>query len=362
MRTTWPDRDVLLEGGLQLVDARRPRSSTAASPLAATSVGQLVGQVDELGRLGHEVGLGAQLDDGAPRRRHRRRPPHPRSPRGRRAWPRWPGPARAATCAALSMSPSFSSRARLASSMPTPVAWRSVWTSLAEKSAMLRLSSVAGRSARASALGGRLGRRRPRCCGAGGRRRRRARRARRSLRRRPRSAAAAGRRRGRARRRRPSAAASAWPAARRVGAAAAGAGAGAARTVWPLAPAAGGAGPLLGDEPTLDDGVGHHPAQQGARADGVVVARDHVGDHVGVAVGVDHRHDRHAELVGLGDGDVLLLGVDHEDGVGQPVEAADAAEVALELLELTACGAAPPSSAWRRSRRPAAWPRTPASA
>ena len=48
-------------------------------------------------------------------------------------------------------------------------------------------------------------------------------------------------------------------------------------------------------------------------ADGVVVAGDHVVDDVGVAVGVDDRDHRDAEAVGLGDRDVLLLRVDHED-------------------------------------------------
>jgi hypothetical protein len=39
---------------------------------------------------------------------------------------------------ALSRSPSVSSRAFLASSMPTPVIWRSFWTSLAEKAGTVR--------------------------------------------------------------------------------------------------------------------------------------------------------------------------------------------------------------------------------
>ena len=40
------------------------------------------------------------------------------------------------------------------------------------------------------------------------------------------------------------------------------------------------------------------------------------------------------QAVGLGHGDVLLLGVDHEDRVGRAVERADAAQVALELGQL----------------------------
>ena len=59
-------------------------------------------------------------------------------------------------------------------------------------------------------------------------------------------------------------------------------------------------------------------------------------DDVGVAVGVDDGDDRDAELVGLGDGDVLLLGVEHEHRVGTAAHVADAAEVALQLLELAA--------------------------
>ena len=59
-------------------------------------------------------------------------------------------------------------------------------------------------------------------------------------------------------------------------------------------------------------------------------------DDVGIAVGVDDGDDRDPELVGLGDGDVLLLGVEDEHGVGALAHVADAAEVALQLLELAA--------------------------
>ena len=145
--------------------------------------GQLVGQRDEV------------------------RPPWPRS-RSRSAARRWPravvlrttatAPSAASRssrlaisarpfsrshCAAASMSPSFSSRARLASIIPAPVAWRSAWTSLAvnvghAQASVLavdgavvrsgarawlagRRSAAAGASARLGAVGGgarRLGR------------------------------------------------------------------------------------------------------------------------------------------------------------------------------------------------------------
>ena len=88
------------------------------------------------------------------------------------------------------------------------------------------------------------------------------------------------------------------------------------------APRGGGDGRFARDPAALDDGVGDHPAQERARADRVVVARDHVVDDVGVAVRVDDGDDRQAELARLGDRDVLLLRVDHEDRVREPLEVA----------------------------------------
>ncbi len=93
---------------------------------------------------------------------------------------------------------------------------------------------------------------------------------------------------------------------------------------------------VLSDVATLGDGVGHQTTEQRAGANGVVVARDDVVDHVGVTVGVDDRDDRQAELAGLGHGDVLLLRVDHEDGVGDALEIRDTREVAVEFLEFAA--------------------------
>src|SRR5579875_2429124 len=90
-----------------------------------------------------------------------------------------------------------------------------------------------------------------------------------------------------------------------------------------------------GDEAPLEHGVGHDAAHQPARPDRVVVARYDVVDHVGVAVRVDHRDHGDAQLVRLGDRDVLLLRVDDEDRVREPLQVADAAEVALELRQLT---------------------------
>src|SRR5215213_3875589 len=85
---------------------------------------------------------------------------------------------------------------------------------------------------------------------------------------------------------------------------------------------------------TLDDRVGEDAAHEVGGTDRVVVPGDDEVDDVGIAVGVDDRDHRDTEAVGLGDRDVLLLGVDHEDRVGRPLEGADAAEVALELGDL----------------------------
>src|SRR5690606_26047063 len=56
-----------------------------------------------------------------------------------------------------------------------------------------------------------------------------------------------------------------------------------------------GAAAAAGDQ-TLGDGVGDDAGQQGDGANGVVVARDLVVDLVGVAVRVENRDDRQAEL------------------------------------------------------------------
>jgi hypothetical protein len=68
---------------------------------------------------------------------------------------------------------------------------------------------------------------------------------------------------------------------------------------------------------TLDEafgsGIRNDAGEQSDGADGVVVARDRVLDLVRVAVGVEDRDDRDAELVRLVDGEVLLLGVDDPD-------------------------------------------------
>ena len=69
-------------------------------------------------------------------------------------------------------------------------------------------------------------------------------------------------------------------------------------------------------------------------ADGVVVGRDDVVELIGVDVGVARADDRDLELVRLGHGDPLAMGVDDEDRAGQALHLAHAADGALELDHL----------------------------
>ena len=59
-------------------------------------------------------------------------------------------------------------------------------------------------------------------------------------------------------------------------------------------------------------------------------------DAVGRTIGVDHRDDRDAELLGLMDGDVLVADIDDEQRIGQRLHGLDASEAALELDHLAA--------------------------
>ena len=113
-----------------------------------------------------------------------------------------------------------------------------------------------------------------------------------------------------------------------------------------------------GDQ-TVGDGRGDHPGQQLGRADRVVVARDREVDLVRVAVGVEHRDDRDAQLAGLVDGDVLLLGVDDPDRRRDLRHVPQAAEGLgeLDLLAVTAAGSpswCSPAAVPVRSRAPPA--------
>ena len=123
MRTTRP----IEMFSLRVIFSRS--SSSASSSAALSPSGRQPGraidhQGHELVGLGHEVGLGAQLDDGGdrPSERPMATAPSDASRSARLAW--LARPCSRSQVMAWSMSPSFSSRARLASSMPTPVRWR----------------------------------------------------------------------------------------------------------------------------------------------------------------------------------------------------------------------------------------------
>src|SRR5690606_21639516 len=85
----------------------------------------------------------------------------------------------------------------------------------------------------------------------------------------------------------------------------------------------------------LERRVRHLAAEELDGADGGVVTGDDEVDAVGIAVGVDHADHRDAQAHRLVDGDVLLLGVDHEQRAGEAGEVLHATEVALQLLALT---------------------------
>ena len=93
---------------------------------------------------------------------------------------------------------------------------------------------------------------------------------------------------------------------------------------------------LLGAEAraALLDHVADRVRDQRAGADRVVVARDHVVDAVGVAVGVDQADDRDPQALGLADGDRLGLEVDDEHRVRDALHVLDAAQVGLQLQEV----------------------------
>ena len=92
---------------------------------------------------------------------------------------------------------------------------------------------------------------------------------------------------------------------------------------------------LESNETTLLHGVGDHTAHQLTGTNRVVVAGDGVVDEVRIAVRVDHSNDRHTDFASLGDRDVLLLGVEDEDRLGQTLHVADSPEVALEFRQFT---------------------------
>src|SRR5699024_3674188 len=85
---------------------------------------------------------------------------------------------------------------------------------------------------------------------------------------------------------------------------------------------------------TLDTGVSHGAGNQADSADRVVVAGYNIADLIGIAVGIYDGHDREAQLVGLGDSNVLLAGINDKQRTGELVHVLDTAHELLQLLDL----------------------------
>src|SRR5215831_10719918 len=86
---------------------------------------------------------------------------------------------------------------------------------------------------------------------------------------------------------------------------------------------------------TLDavDGCARH--QVAVKRDGasrIVVAWDHEVDAVGVAIGVHHGDNGDAQLLGFGNGNLLLVGVDDEEQIRQAAHLLDAAQRFVEAV------------------------------
>jgi hypothetical protein len=80
--------------------------------------------------------------------------------------------------------------------------------------------------------------------------------------------------------------------------------------------------------------IGNLRGEQPDRAQRVVVARNHVIHFAGIAVGIDHRDHRNAQLARLAHRDLLFVRVDHEHRIRQAAQVLDARQVGLQVLAL----------------------------
>src|SRR3954454_8352717 len=62
---------------------------------------------------------------------------------------------------------------------------------------------------------------------------------------------------------------------------------------------------------TLDCRLGDLVGDQPNAANSIVVGGDHVIDHIRIAIGIDHSHDRNADFAGLFDSQLLFMRVDN---------------------------------------------------
>src|SRR5947209_12402878 len=66
---------------------------------------------------------------------------------------------------------------------------------------------------------------------------------------------------------------------------------------------------FLIDGLAFDDRLRNFRSEQPDGAQRVVIARDHVIDHIGIAIGIHYSNDRNAKAARFGDGDLLILGI-----------------------------------------------------
>src|SRR5271170_6835206 len=91
---------------------------------------------------------------------------------------------------------------------------------------------------------------------------------------------------------------------------------------------------VAGNLNALNDRVADLRRKQPDGAQRVVVAGDHIVNHRRIAVRVDHRDHRDAQLAGFGDRDRLVVRVDDEERVGKTLHVLDASQVGLQVLAL----------------------------
>ena len=68
------------------------------------------------------------------------------------------------------------------------------------------------------------------------------------------------------------------------------------------------------------------------RPDGVIVSGNRIADQFGVAIAVHHRDDGDTQFARLQDGDILFVGIDHHENIGNAAHILDAAQRAVQFV------------------------------
>ena len=53
-----------------------------------------------------------------------------------------------------------------------------------------------------------------------------------------------------------------------------------------------------------------------------------------IVIGIDHTHDRDAELFGFGDGALVVAHINHEHGIGYALHILDTTQTAVQFFQL----------------------------